>query len=144
MLNSHTIKLLNLKTALSWCICYAVTKMHNVCAVNYTPVVRSPPGCCIVILGSGSLAIPEGNVSMGPTNTVRSTHMHTAVVYSYCDPQCHKTMSHFGDKDKHLCCKLLTWSVTGAEPNQVLLFQCAADLSRIQGADHQCVSCINY
>ena len=46
--------------------------------------------------------------------------------------------------DKHLCCELLTWSVTGTEPDQVFICQGTAELSRVQGAGHQFASTINY
>ena len=42
------------------------------------------------------------------------------------------------------CCELLTWSVTGMEPDQVLLCQPAAELIRIQSAGHQRATTIDY
>ena len=56
--------------------------------------------------------------------------------------------SHYLDKtnnvlDKQLCHELLTWSVTGTEPDQVLLCQDGADF-RIQSTGHQRASTINY
>ena len=47
-------------------------------------------------------------------------------------------------QNKHVCCALLTWSVIGVEPDQVILCQGAADFIRIQGAGHQRVTTINY
>ena len=66
-------------------------------------------------------------------NTVtRCTHMHIVHNVIHNVTSC---------EDKtNTCCELLTWSVTGAEPDQVFLCQTAVDLIRIQGAGHPCVS----
>ena len=47
-------------------------------------------------------------------------------------------------KTNTCCSKLLTWSVDGTKPDQVLLCQGGAELGRIQGAGHQLTSTINY
>ena len=43
-----------------------------------------------------------------------------------------------------MCCELLTWSVTGAEPDQMFICQTVEDLIKIHCAGHQCARASNY
>ena len=88
----------------------------------------------------GFLAAPEDGVSV---ETWKQQHVHrhiqqrlTAFVIGGHDNMLCKTNT--------CCCELLTSSVAGTKPDQVLLCQGTAELSRIQGAGHQLASTINY
>ena len=62
--------------------------------------------------------------------------------------QCHVTKGYTVMRNVYttntcMCCEVLTRSVTGAEPDQVLFCQTVEDL-RIQGAGHHCARTSNY
>ena len=106
----------------------------------HIPAVSTPLG--LHVMEDGFLAAPEAGVSV---ETWKQQHVQTYtrknwwsavfVIHTHDNMQC---------KTNTCCSELLTSSVTGTEPDQVLLCQGAAELSRIQGAGHQLTSTINY
>ena len=87
------------------------------------------------VMENGCIAAPEEGASMGGNGTKRSLYFKNEWL------QYHEE---YTVGEKHLCCELLTLTVTGVEPDQVVLCQAVEDLIRIQGAGHQSVTTINY
>ena len=88
------------------------------------------------VMENGCIAAPEEDASMGG--------MEPKEAYTSRKNEWLQYHEEYTVGDKHLCCELLTLTVTGVEPDQVVLCQAVEDLIRIQGAGHQSASTINY
>ena len=138
------------------------TNWDNICI----PVVKPSLGLHILSLIEGGCSVPNGISEQWKHKIpfMRCIHRRmqcSGLQYKYRSPETYNIMDHscsqrlmqcnvhntqftLSCKTMYLCCELLTWSVTGTEPDQVFLCQGAAELSRVQGAGHQCASTINY